>query len=60
MYNDAMSATAAGAGATVLAATGLAGDVVWFGLAAFAMIAVGTAIMRIVPRRLRNDDEAAG
>lgn len=51
MYNDAISSTGAGAGAGVLAATGF--DSLWLGLAAFALIAAGTAVMRIVPRRRR-------
>uniref|UniRef100_A0AAU7J7U0 Peptidase n=2 Tax=unclassified bacterial viruses TaxID=12333 RepID=A0AAU7J7U0_9VIRU len=48
MYNDISSAS-------TLAATGggiAAGSMgLWWLLAAFAMIAVGSAVMRIVPRR---------
>ncbi|AZC13705.1 MULTISPECIES: hypothetical protein [unclassified Microbacterium] len=51
MYNDAVSSMGAGAGAGALAATGF--DSLWLGLAAFALIAAGMAVMRIVPRRRR-------
>lgn len=48
MYNDISSAsTLAATGGSLMA--GAAG--VWWLLAAFAMIAVGTALARIVPRR---------
>lgn len=48
MYNNPTPALAAG-GSGVLAWTGF--DNVWYGLGAFALVAVGTAIMRIVPRK---------
>ncbi|WP_207454625.1 hypothetical protein [Desertivibrio insolitus] len=49
MYNNVIPSTGAG----VLAATGF--DSIWLGLAAFALIAAGTAIMRIVPKRRVNE-----
>lgn len=52
MYNNISSSAGAGTGAGVLAATGA--DSLWLGLAAFALVAAGTAIMRIVPRRQRE------
>lgn len=49
MYNNpAAPAAAAGVGSGTLAATG-AGDLFWFALAAFALLALGLAIKRIVP-----------
>ncbi|WP_338696459.1 hypothetical protein V2W30_13615 [Streptomyces sp. Q6] len=50
MYDNVSSAAAAGTVASggTLAATGA--QVMWLFLAAFALIAVGTAIARIVPR----------
>ena len=45
MYNNV------GAAGGVLAATGLTGNLVWGFLAAFAFLALGTALMRIAPRR---------
>lgn len=51
-YNDGgLAAGAAGAG--VLAATGPAAWV-WYTLAAFALLAAGSALLRIVPRRTRQ------
>lgn len=47
MYNSAGTLSAGG----VLAATGLTGDPVWAFLAAFALIALGLAVLRTVPRR---------
>jgi hypothetical protein len=48
MYNNPGSA----AGGGVLAATGLAtGNLLWAFLAAFALIALGMAVMRTIPRR---------
>ena len=52
MYNNISSSAGAGVGAGALAMTGF--NSVWLGLAAFALIAAGTAIMRIVPRRTRE------
>ncbi|WP_175548710.1 hypothetical protein [Mangrovactinospora gilvigrisea] len=51
MYNNITSGAGAGAAASggALAATGA--SVFWWILAAFALVAVGTAIARIVPRR---------
>ncbi len=50
MYNN----TGAAAGGGALAATGLAGgNLMWMFLAAFAMIALGMAVMRTIPRRER-------
>jgi len=48
MYNNPSPVLAAGT-AGALAFTGA--NVVWLVLAAFAMLAVGTAMARIVPRR---------
>jgi len=47
MYNSVVPASSAG----VLAATG--SNSLWLGLAAFALLAAGTAMARIVPRRER-------
>lgn len=52
MYNHVTSSAGAGIGGGVLAATGA--DSLWLGLAAFALLAAGTAILRIVPRRQRE------
>jgi hypothetical protein len=49
MYNNA-GAAAGGGG---LALTGLTGNAVWLFLAAFALIAMGMALLRTVPRRER-------
>lgn len=49
MYNNA-GAAAGGGG---LALTGLTGNAMWLFLAAFALIAVGLAVLRMVPRRER-------
>ena len=49
MYNNISSSAGAGLGAGALAATGF--NSLWWGLAAFALIVAGTAVMRIVPRR---------
>ncbi len=50
MYNNVTSAAATGTAASggALAATGA--SVLWLVLGAFALVAVGTAIARIVPR----------
>jgi len=45
MYNTIIPASSAG----VLAFTGSSS--LWYGLAAFALLAAGTAILRILPRR---------
>ncbi|MEV7663456.1 hypothetical protein [Paenarthrobacter sp. NPDC089316] len=58
MYNSpvtpAAGAAAAGMGSGTLAMTG-AGDLFWFALAAFAMLALGLAIKRIVPVRAQKN-----
>jgi hypothetical protein len=48
MYNNAAAPTVAGGG---LAMTGLSGDLLWLFLAAFALVAMGLALLRTVPRR---------
>lgn len=48
MYDNPSAPLAAGGTGSVLAYTGF--NSVWFALAAFALIAAGTALMRIVPR----------
>jgi hypothetical protein len=49
MYNNP---GAAAAGGGVLAATGLtSGNLLWAFLAAFALIALGMAVLRTIPRR---------
>jgi hypothetical protein len=57
MYNNpagpAGAAIAGGAGSGTLAMTG-AGDLFWFALAAFAMLALGLAIKRMVPVRAQK------
>ncbi len=50
MYHSTTSLAATG-GAGVFAGTAS----IWWALAAFAMIAAGSAIMRIVPRRTDRD-----
>jgi len=51
MYHSplALSAGTAAGGVALLPRTGL--DVVWFVLAAFALIGAGTALLRVLPRR---------
>jgi hypothetical protein len=49
MYNNA-GAAAGGGG---LALTGLTGNFMWLFLAAFALIVMGMALLRTVPRRER-------
>ena len=49
MYDNPSASLAAGGTGSVLAYTGF--DSLWLALAAFAVIAIGTALMRIVPRR---------
>lgn len=53
MYNNPAAPLAAGAGSAALAMTG-AGQLFWLALAAFAMLALGLAVKRIVPVRKRN------
>lgn len=53
MYNNALPATGAGVtvagtGATALAFTGA--NFLWYTLAAFALLAAGTALLRILPK----------
>lgn len=57
MYNDPTSVAAAGMGSGALAYTG-AGDIFWFGLAGFALMAAGMAVARIMPRREAAPDGA--
>jgi hypothetical protein len=45
MYNNVLPASGAG----VLALTGSSS--LWYGLAAFALLAAGTAILRILPKK---------
>ena len=58
MYNNVLPAT--GAGVTVLGASAAQGtgalaftgaNALWYGLAAFALVAVGTALLRIIPKK---------
>jgi hypothetical protein len=49
MYDNPSAPLAAGGSGSVLAYTGF--ESLWLALAAFALIAVGTALMRIVPRK---------
>jgi hypothetical protein len=53
MYNQAGSAISTGAGAGVLAYTG-APAIIWLLLCAFALIAAGSALLRILPKRGRT------
>lgn len=50
MYNNPAIPAAAGAGSGTLAMTG-AGDLFWIALAAFAFLALGLAVKRIIPVR---------
>ena len=58
MYNNPAGSVGAaivgGAGSGTLAMTGV-GDLFWFALAAFAMLALGLAIKRIVPVRAQGN-----
>jgi hypothetical protein len=56
MYNHISSSAGAGLGAGALASTGF--NSLWLGLAAFALVAAGTAVMRIVPKRHRPLEES--
>lgn len=47
MYNNPGTTTVGG----LLATTGLTGNPVWAFLAAFALLALGLAVLRTVPRR---------
>jgi hypothetical protein len=49
MYNNPSASLAAGGSGSVLAYTGT--NSMWLALAAFAFIAVGTALLRIAPRK---------
>ncbi len=49
MYDNPSAPMAAGGTGSVLAYTGF--NSVWLALAAFALLAVGTALLRIVPRK---------
>ena len=49
MYDNPSAPMAAGGTGSVLAYTGF--NSVWIALAAFAFLAVGTALLRIVPRK---------
>jgi len=49
MYNNPSSVAATAGTAGTLAFTGA--NTVWFALAGFALIAAGTALARMVPRR---------
>ena len=49
LYDNPSAPLAAGGTGGVLAYTGL--DSLWWALAAFALIATGTALMRMVPRK---------
>ena len=51
MYNSPGSAASGLAGGGGLAMTGITGNLIWLFLAGFAMIALGMAVLRIVPRR---------
>jgi hypothetical protein len=53
MYDNPAAPAAAGIGSGTLAMTG-AGDIFWVALAAFALLALGLAIKRIVPVRGGN------
>ena len=50
MYNNP-GATAGAVGGGGLAITGLAGELMWLFLSAFALIALGMAVLRTLPRR---------
>jgi hypothetical protein len=49
MYNNPSATLATGGAGGALAYTGF--NSIWWALAAFALIAVGTALLRIVPRK---------
>jgi len=55
MYNNASilgtSATVGGTGAAGLGMTGAPANLLWLFLAAFALLALGLAVLRLVPRR---------
>lgn len=54
MYNHTAAPAAAGVTGGTLALTG-AGDFIWLALAAFALVALGMAIKRIVPVKPDKD-----
>ena len=49
MYNN--PGATAGATGGGLAMTGLAGELMWLFLSAFALVALGMAVLRTIPRR---------
>lgn len=53
MYNQIAAPAAAGTGVGALAMTGPE-NVLWVGLAGFAMLALGLAVKRIVPVRVKK------
>ena len=57
MYNNPSAAGAAGIGAATLPYTGI--DAIWLTLAGFALVAAGSAILRMLPvwRRKRGDEQ---
>lgn len=54
MYNNPIVGGGVVVGGGALAATGF--NILWAVLATFAFIAVGSAIMRIIPKRNKEDD----
>lgn len=58
MYNDVSAPLAAGTSGGMLAVTGTSS--LWLGLAAFAMLALGTALLRIGPRKAARAEINAG
>ncbi len=55
MYNNgSIVGGGVATGGVTLAATGL--NILWAVLATFAFIAVGAAVMRIIPKRENNED----
>lgn len=56
MYNpNAAAAAGAASGGGALASTG--SNSLWLGLAAFALIAVGAALLRIIPAKRRKNQD---
>lgn len=53
MYNSILPASGAGvvAGASAGALAFTGSDSLWLGLSAFALIAAGTAILRVIPKK---------
>lgn len=56
MYNNASVAVGSASAGTALAATGT--NVIWAGLASFALVATGMAVSRILPKRNKKDEDA--